>query len=209
MRRGLIVVMSLAAVAVWTVPSLAGPGCKGCAKIKKVGHGFCDHCGGGKIFGLKVKSRAVYDVLAGSAEMGEKVKASPCPGCKKAFKTNGTCAHCGISVVDGRVYKSHAAYMLASGKLVTPEKAHKMASHCKGCAEAAKNGHGFCAECNAGMVANRMFAPKAKYEEAVKAYELVKTALKDAGHCENCAIARLTDGKCPHCKVSFKGGKAI
>ncbi len=204
MRRGMLTVLSLAAVGVWVAPTFAGPGCPGCKAVEEKGEGFC--CGSGKIFDLKLTSKVVFDILAGDAAKVSKAKYSPCPACKEAATQGGSCEHCKLFVTDGKAYQSKAAFVLASGKPIAKETADTMSDHCPECAKAfAKNG--FCTGCDAGFVAHRMFKTQKTYDEAKQAMETVQTALKDAGHCEACAVARLTDGKCEHCSVSFKNGK--
>lgn len=197
----------IACVGVWmaSAPAVAGDyDCKGCAKIKSAGEGFCAHCKSGKIFGLKVSSQKLFDSLAGSSAYMEKVKSSKCSGCKDAAKTNGACEHCNVYVASGKVYKNRFAHALARGTLVD----HSATKKCPGCVKAAKSG-GFCSGCDVGVVADRTFKTRGLYDSAVKAFETVKAAIKDAAHCEACSTARISDGKCEHCKVAFKDGKAI
>ena len=79
---------------------------------------------------------------------------------------------------------------------------------CGGCAKHS-SGAGFCSHCDVGFVAHRAFRSKERYDKALDAYETIKAAVKDAKHCEECATARLTDGKCEHCRVIFKYGKPV
>ena len=208
MRRGLMLLTCMVAIGSLTAATVAGgsdcTGCKGCNKVKKAGEGFC--CGKGTIFGLKVSNQAVYDLLAGTEGMAEKMKNSRCPSCREAFANNGSCEHCKVYVANGRVYKSWAAHVLASGKRTGPGESDGMG--CGGCAQHSA-GEGFCSHCDVGFVAHRAFRSKERYDKALDAYETVKDAVKDAKHCEKCATARLTDGKCEHCQVSFKYGKPV
>jgi len=180
----------------------AGPGCKACAEIKAKGEGFCDDCGAGMIYGLELKSRLLYDALAGDAEVIDDLKKA-CPGCKKAAETDGTCEHCNIHIAHGKMYLSKCAHAVARGATVDMAKVAK--SECPGCQEAAKSG-GFCTHCNVGFVANHQYKESSFYEAAKKALETITLAVKDAGHCEQCAVARVTDGTCSQCKVTYKDG---
>lgn len=202
MRRVMMTAMCLAALAAWTNAAYAG-NCKSCELIKKAGQGFCDHCKSGKIYGLKVASRKLYDALAGEEGKIEELKKSHCPGCKSAAAKGGSCEHCGVFVVNHRVFHSETAAALARGV-----KVDAAGLKCKGCIDAAKN-HGTCEHCKTQFVADRVFHSKSFAEAAVKAYETVKQAVKDASHCEGCALARIHDGKCKDCKVSFKHGKPV
>ena len=188
-----------------SAPALAGDyGCKGCAKIKTAGEGFCDGCNSGKIFGLKLTSHKLFDSLAGSSESLEKMKNSKCSGCQEAAKTSGACDHCNVFVASGKVYKNRFAHALARGTRVD----HSAKTECTGCAKAVKTS-GFCSGCDVGVVADRTFKTRGFYDAAVKAYETVKAAIKDSTHCEACSTARISDGKCEDCKVAFKDGKPI
>lgn len=127
-------------------------------------------------------------------------------------KGDGWCAHCkegmvcGMDVKSEKLYKAmeksayHAA--IAKGEMVK-------AADCK-CADCKKmlEGHkdGWCKKCNAGMVAGHVFKDKASYEKAEDAMKVLRKA--DKTKCGGCAVAMVEDGKCSHCKVSYKDGKA-
>ena len=136
MRRRLMLLTCMVAIGSWTAATFAGGpncgGCNGCDKVKAEGKGYC--CGKGKVFGLEVTNKTIYDLLAGNEEMAKKVESSPCPGCRKAVSENGSCEHCNVFVADGRVYKSKAANQLASGKPMCSEKAKSI--KCGSCLEA-------------------------------------------------------------------------
>ena len=165
----------------WATAAQAGA-CKGCEPIKKTGQGFCDHCGAGKIYGVKMSSRKLYDALAGDAKALDKAKKSPCPGCKAAANKNGACEHCKIFVADGRVFHSATAQALARGKKIDVEK-----MKCAGCKYAAKSS-GTCEGCNVRFVADRKYSSEGFHAAAKKAFATVKAAAKDAAHCEDCAV---------------------
>lgn len=195
--------LCLVAVLAWTNTANAGD-CKGCETIKAAGEGFCDHCGGGMIYGLKVKSKKLYDALAGDGAKLAKVKESKCAGCKSAAAEDGACAHCDVFVANGKVYKSKTAQILGRSKLVSS----KMLERCGGCATAAKD-NGSCTGCDAHFVGNHKYKSKSFQEAALTALKTVKAAIKDAAHCENCALARVADASCKGCDVTFKNGKPV
>ena len=62
------------------------------------------------------------------------------------------------------MYKSKFAYVLAMGKPVPADKKPE----CEGCV-AALESHGFCKECDGGIVAHRWYQGQAQYEKARKA----------------------------------------
>ncbi len=202
MRRVMVTVACLTAVAAWSGAVYAGD-CAGCAVIKKDGQGYCDHCGSGKIYGLKVASRKLYDALAGEEGKIDDLKKSPCSGCKTAAAKSGDCAHCKVFVANDRIYHSGTARALARGERVD---AHGL--ECKRCAYAAGKS-GSCKACDKHFAADRSYKTASFHEAALKAYETVKQAVRDASHCENCAVARVADGTCKDCKVAFKNGKPV
>lgn len=192
-RFGFVLVVALAFAG---SPAWAGD-CKGCSEVAKKGEGF--HCGHGKIFGVELTSEKLYRALVGMKVEVEKMK---CEGCKTAAKTGGTCKHCNVGLAQGKAYHSLIAHRVASGKPITAEHAAK----CGGCKIAFKS-NGRCSACDVGFVAGRMFSDKEVYTRAVSAYKTIVKAIGKAAKCEACAVAMVTDGKCPTCKVSFKDGK--
>jgi hypothetical protein len=94
-------------------------------------------------------------------------------------------------------------WVLAKGKVIDLDQEMK----CDGCAKAAEAGQGFCEHCSGGIVAGRYFQGRDSYDQAVTALVVIEKASK--AHCEECAVALLTDGKCEHCNVQYKHGEKI
>jgi hypothetical protein len=207
MKKALMALMCGVAVAAWTAPAIAGS-CEGCEVIKEHGFGFCDHCNKGKIYGLELTSKNLYDALTGEEGVAEDLKKSECKGCRAAAENNGSCDHCGVHVAHSKVYMSKTAHTLAMGIPMSDPKVAKGIEKCSGCASAAKN-HKFCSACNVGFVGESAYKSKESHDAALAAHEVLKAAIKDTGHCDRCAVARVTDGKCAHCNVHFKGGKPV
>lgn len=197
MVRSMLTLVASVVLLASAVPAMAA-GCPGCDKVAKAGEGFC--CGKGKIYGVQLPSKKLYTALAGHKIDPAKMK---CAGCKAAAKTDGRCEHCGVGAADGKMFHSKVSHTLAKGQPMSAEKA----KHCSACASAHKN-NGFCSGCSAGFVAGRLFVGKASHEAAVEARKILVMAADAAKKCEACAVAMVTDGKCEHCKVSFKDGKA-
>ncbi len=203
MRRTMMLAVCAAAMAAWTSAAQASD-CKGCAPIKATGQGFCDHCGSGKIYGINLASRKLYDELAGDAKAIDELKESSCPGCKSAATAKaGACKHCKVFVANGRVFRSPTAYVLARG-----DKVDLSAMKCEGCKTAAK-AQSTCKHCKTSFVADHAYSTVGFQAAAKKALETVKAAVKDAAHCEDCAVARVSDGKCGKCKIAFEHGKPV
>ena len=174
--------------------------CSGCKTVRDKGEGFC--CGKGQAFGVDLTSQKLHETLAGKKVNPDQMK---CTGCKSAAAANDVCKHCKTGAFDGKVYKSMVAYALAKGKPVT----QKDVAGCGGCAgcEAAHADNGLCSYCKVGFVAGRMFRGEEDYQAALAAHKTLVKAAKTAEHCEACAVAMVTDGKCTACRVSFTDGK--
>jgi hypothetical protein len=135
-----------------------------------------------------------------------------CPGCKEMNKTGeGWCGHCKVGMVchvdvkDEKVYKA----MKDSSYAKCVEKGEKIKASeikCDGCRKMAdSHKDGFCKKCDGGMVAAHWFKGKDAYEKAEHCMSVLRSAAK--AKCDGCAIAMVGDGKCDHCKVSYKDGK--
>ena len=195
MIRNVMVMACALALACTASPAIAG--CKGCDKVAKSGAGFC--CGKGKMFGVELTSKKLYTALAGKTLEKDKIQ---CEGCKKAAEINGRCEHCKVSIANGKAFRSQVSYSLAKG---TPVSADKAAS-CGGCKIAQKDS-GFCTGCSLGFVAGRIFSDQKVYDAAKTAFATLVKAASAATKCVGCAIAMVTDGKCPSCNLSFENGK--
>lgn len=205
--RQLMGLCAATVLAVAAVPAMASD-CPECTKIKAAGHGFCDHCKFGMIYATEIKNEKLYDVLAGEDGMINELKNGECQGCKKAAESNGHCDHCGIFVANGHVFLAKTAWQLALGTPVTDADIVKMLKGCPGCGKASKE-NGFCSGCSMGYVGGNCYKSKDLYDGAVKAIAVFKDAIKDTAKCEQCAIARVSDGKCRACNVTFKDGKPV
>ncbi len=171
-----------------------------CEKCMLIGAGesdFCDKHEKGSAFGVEMKSKKLFDVLASERLNREEVM--KCPGCKAASEGGGHCEKCNIYIVVPRGYKSVVAYRLAKGKPVQSE----MAFRCDGCKKAWKE-NGACETCSLHFAAKRMYKDADAQKEGQAAHETLTSAA--AAKCEACAVAMVTDGTCDHCKVSFKDG---
>ena len=186
-------------MAVFTLAGPAQAACPGCEAVEKKGAGFC--CGKGLAFGVKLTSQKLYDSVAGEEIDADAIK---CPGCKSAHKENGKCSHCRVAMADGKMYRSEYSHTLAKGKPVSADEA----GHCGGC-KTAHTENGYCTGCGVGFVAGRMYKGQESFEAASAAHETLETASAMAKKCVDCAVAMVTDGECPSCKVKFKKGEKI
>jgi hypothetical protein len=177
--------------------SPAKAGCPGCEAVAKKGEGFC--CGHGIVFGLQLGSEELYKTLSGKEIDVNRIE---CPGCKSAHETNGQCSHCKVGMAGGKMYRSSAAHVLAKGSPVS----EAAACQCKGC-KTARAENGFCDKCGAGYIAGRFYRGKESYDAALAAHQTLANAIELAKKCVGCAVALVTDGTCPSCKVTYKDGK--
>lgn len=205
MRRFVMVLVCVAVVAAWSAPALAAD-CKGCAKVKEDGQGFCKACDKGEIFGLKLKSESLYTTLAGIGEGADTLAKSSCPDCQKAAKADGFCSHCKVGIVGEKLFTSKFAHTLAKGTPIDQAPTSEYVKACPACTKNAED-RGFCKSCSVGIVANRVYKPKTFYESALVAFDVMKKSIKAADDCEKCAVAMLMNGKCDACKVSYKDGE--
>jgi len=204
MLKRIVIALSLVLAYASTAPATAGGcgGCKGCSKAAQSGHGPC--CGKGKAFGVALASQKLYDALAGQDVSASDVENCSCPNCKTAASCQGCCDQCMFA--GGKKYASQVAYRLAKGKPMPAELVAACPKRCDECKTAhAKNGK--CKKCGVGFVADRMFENDSDYQAALAALQLIEKAAKTAKHCEQCAVAMVTDGRCDKCNVSYKNGR--
>lgn len=196
----MLIAASVSVMLTAAAPALAD-GCKGCQKVATSGEGFC--CGKGKAFGVALKSEKLHAALVGQKIDAAMAAKCPCKDCKKALKNNGKCDHC--KLVAGKMYQSSVSYALAKGAPMSAELVVACPERCKRCKAAFKES-GRCDKCGVGFAAGRMYDNAEDYEAALVAYKTLTKAAEVAAKCESCAVAMVTDGKCEHCKVSFKDG---
>ena len=197
MKKVAVLSFAVAALVIAGAPAYAG--CDSC-KLAQTEDGWCGGCKVGYFDGVAIKSKKLFDAVA-----GEKVapQAMKCPSCVKAAKQDGACDDCGVAFAGGKVYKSKVAQTLALGKAAQPDKLA-----CSMCQKNSKD-QGWCDNCKVGLVGNRAFKDKQGYTRAAAARKVLLAAAKTAEKCPNCAVAMVSDGTCSVCKVSFKDGKKV
>lgn len=172
----------------------------GCCDPLRTSDGWCDGCKVGFFDGVAIKSKKLFDAVAGKKVDAQAMK---CGGCAKAVKQDGACDHCGVAFAGGKAYKSKVAKQLALGKAADSDKIA-----CSMCKKNSKD-YGWCDSCKVGLVGNRAFKDKQAYTHAVAARKVLLAAAKTAEKCPNCAVAMVSDGTCSACKVSFKDGQKV
>jgi hypothetical protein len=169
-----------------------------CCDKAKAANGWCGDCKVGFISGVEMKSRMLYDTLAGAPAPAD-IK---CEGCKKAAASNGSCDACGVAFANKRMYKSVFGHAIAMGSYADPKSVK-----CEGCKKALTGSGGWCDECKAGAVGGYVYKDRKSYDAAVKAREVVVAAA--ATKCEGCATAMASNGPCKVCNITYADGKKL
>ena len=167
-----------------------------CAK-PKAENGWCDHCKVGYLNDHQIKSRKLFDALAGQKVDPAKVT---CEGCKEPLKNNGYCDHCKVYFRDGKMYASFVSYELLAGKRV-----HPSLIACRSCNKAAEV-DGRCGNCDKGYLDHRLYGAKEDYTRAYYAQRALLAAINAQDRCEDCAIALVMNATCDKCKVTYRNG---
>lgn len=201
--KKLAYLLTVVAVCGLAAPATAGGEACYCKTIKASGNGWCDGCNGGAVYGIAIKSAKLFKALQGK-EIKDPGKIS-CAGCKAAVGKNGSCDHCSVAFNDGKAYHASLAQILSRGNKVDAGDVK-----CSGCAKTLKSGKdGFCKSCDGGFVGGLAFHGKKLFGQAKDAMQTLRAAARTAKHCEQCAVAMVSDGQCNKCKVDFKDGKKV
>ncbi len=168
----------------------------------KLKNGWCRKCEVGYVAAVAITSEVLFEALDAH---GHRINpdSMKCELCRKALASDGFCTRCNWGFVDHQLYYSKLTYLLAKGK-------PKVLSSIK-CSSCRKNTlkPGWCDSCKVGMVGNVAFKDKKTFEQASREHRKLLAAVELASRCEFCAVALLTDAKCPTCKKTYKDGKEI
>lgn len=181
-------------------------------KSNAIEQAWCAMCKDGVVSGVKITNEKLFAALQGKEMKAEEV-AKHCKGCATAMKDNGSCTACKAWFQGGKMYTSALAANIAAGEVLTDEKiAGCPCADCKKSLEGADKAKWsefahYCEPCKGGVVAGRCYKGKDVYDHAKAAVAILVKASMAAAKCEGCALAMINDGKCDHCKVSFKDGK--
>lgn len=201
-------------VQLWLVASLVviGPGAaadppkadpdKCTCPTAKIHNGWCARCKVGYAASVKVPSALLFEAIDAH---GHDIDAASlrCSTCRAASKSSGFCNACRIGFVNGLAYLSRLTYLLAKGKVTDPAT-----YNCPTC-----RGHsarfGWCRQCRRGMVGHFAYTDRTVFEEAVREVQRLRSAIAKLKDCELCAIAMITDARCPKCNIHYKEGKRV
>ena len=172
-----------------------------CPKAK-IHNGWCAHCKVGHVASVKVPSALLFEAIDAHGHDFD-VASLRCSTCRAASKSSGYCNACRFGFVNGQAYLSRLTYLLAKGK-ATGLATH----HCTTCRKHSGR-FGWCQKCQRGMVGHFAYADRTVFEQTVREVRRLQSAIAKLKDCELCAIAMITDARCPKCNIHYKEGKQV
>ena len=164
--------------------------------------GWCERHGVGYVADVKIRSWLLYETMdAHGHALG--VSTFDCPECQKAIDSDGFCEEHRIGFVGKKAYFSRLTFELARAQTTDPTKLV-----CPVCRKNAR-GHGWCEAHQTGMVRNLAIKGRERYQEVAKAIDILEIASKTSERCEHCAMAIVTDSRCPFHKITYKDGHPV
>jgi len=166
--------------------------------------GWCERQGIGYVADVKIRSWLLFEMMDAhghAVDIGS--GAFQCPECQKAIHSDGFCEEHRIGFVGKQAYFSRLTFELARADPVDPRKIA-----CPVCRMNAR-GHGWCEAHQTGMVNNLAILGRERYQHVLKAIEILEIANKASERCEHCAMAIVTDSRCPFHKITYKDGNPL
>jgi hypothetical protein len=164
--------------------------------------GWCEAHGVGWVAAIEIRSRLLYDALDAHGHVLD-LSTFHCATCKSAIETDGFCDEHKNGFVKGLVYFSRLTYELARGAPLDPATLE-----CPVC-RAATRAHGWCETHGRGFVGHVAIGDRTAWQRAVDAAEIVRSAVAAISRCEFCALAMVTDTRCPRCKITYRHGAPL
>ena len=172
-----------------------------CAPGPEIGR-WCEMHERGYVGPFEITSKRLYETLDAHGH-DLKLDSFTCPTCRQAIESDGLCEAHKIGFVSGQAYFSVLTFHLAKGERREPSDLE-----CPVCRENAES-HGWCEACGVGMVGHTAIADEADYARVLRAIEVLHMAIDAAERCEDCALAIITDTRCPVCRILYKDGKPL
>lgn len=172
-----------------------------CDQARQV-NGWCGGCNVGYVASVRIESEMLFEAIDAHGHTIA-IDRITCPSCRIALADDGYCDACRMGFVNQQAYFSPVSHALAKGTLVTID-----AIECETCRSNASE-TGWCDACAIGMVGNIRFDRRAQYDAAVFRIETVVSAIERAESCELCAAAMVVNGRCPTCRIAYRGGVAV
>lgn len=164
--------------------------------------GWCEAHGVGYVASVEIPSRKLYEALDAHGHTVQ-LDTFTCESCKKAIASGGFCEQHRVGFVRDQAYFSRLTYELARGKPRDPA-----GMTCPICKKNAED-HGWCDSCKLGMVGNVEIQDREAYRRVEHALDILDLAIGAAARCEDCAVAMVTDTKCPLCKIAYRAGRPL
>ena len=160
-------------------------------------NGWCRECGVGYVASIQVPCAILFEALDAH---GHTIDPNflRCEACRQAVANDGFCDRSGIGFVRKQAYFSRLAYYTARENL-----RERSSIDCAVCKKTATVHGGWCAACKIGTVGDLTLRIETDLKEAQKAIETLQSALGKLATCETCAVAIVTGGRCPLCKVAY------
>ena len=164
--------------------------------------GWCERHGVGYVGDVKIRSWLLYETMdAHGHPLGNST--FQCPECQKALDSDGFCEAHRVGFVGKKAYFSRLTYELARAENTDPTKIV-----CPVCRKNARS-HGWCEAHRIGMVGNLAIKGRERYQHVAKAIDILEIANKTSERCEHCAMAIVTDSRCPFHKITYKDGHPV
>ena len=163
---------------------------------------WCELHDVGHIASIPIRSKMLFEALDAHGHDLD-LESFTCDDCRKAAASDGFCTQHRIGFVEKKAYFSRLSYHLAKGE-TTPVS--EIA--CPICRKNAET-YGWCEQDRVGRVGNVAIDTKEDYDRVVKAIQIVQIANEAAKRCERCALAIITDTRCPVCRITYKDGEPV
>ncbi len=180
-----------------SAPAAADP----CADARSL-DGWCKEEEVGFVANVAIRSRLLWDAMDAHGHLLD-LSTFTCPTCRKAIDEEGFCEQHRTGFVKKMAYFSRLTYEMARGERVDPARLR-----CPDCRRNAETS-GSCAKHRTGMIGNVAIRDRAAWERAEAAVQILRRAVDMLPHCEWCAIAMVTDTKCPIDKTQWRGGQPV
>jgi hypothetical protein len=166
--------------------------------------GWCEHHQLGFVAGHPVRYAQLFETLDPHGhEIG--LDSIACERCLEAIPENGRCPTCHIGWFRGLAYMTDLTWLLAQGQR------SGWPGPCSACRDRSDQERGldprWCATCNGGFVGSVFFPKQQIFEDARRAFAILRSATGEAPRCELCACAMVYDGMCPDCRITYAEGQ--
>jgi len=172
-----------------------------CADARAI-DGWCKEQEVGFVANVAIHSRLLWDAMDAHGHLLD-LSTFTCPTCRKAIDEEGFCEQHRTGFVKKMAYFSRLTYEMARGERIDP--ATLRCHECRRHAETT----GWCDKHRLGMIGNVVIRDHAAWDRADAAVQILRRAVDMLPHCEWCAIAMVTDTKCPIDKTQWRGGQPV